>query len=301
MKKLLSAFICAALCVFTSFSQEYAVKVSAPNGAPSLSLATLAQKNPENYTFVSAETIPAEFASNKADFIIAPINAGAKLFKMGKSTYRLAAVVTWGNLYFASQRKKFKMKDIKKNGITLFGENTINSSIALAVLKENKISPKKVEYLAGAANTQSLLLSDKNAIVLTAEPALTAAKMKNQNITSYALNDFFKKSFGFNGFAQAGLFVRSETAENESDAVKSFLRDAEESAKKCTSDVQTVAKAAVELEILPNEKVALSAIPNCAIRFVNAKEAKKIVEQTAKIDIAQYGGVLPSDDFYYGE
>ncbi len=284
MKKLLSAFICVALCVFTSFSQEYAVKVSAPNGAPSLSLATLAQKNPENYTFVSAETIPAEFASNKADFIIAPINAGAKLFKMGKSTYRLAAVVTWGNLYFASQRKKFKMKDIKKNGIT-----------------PPEISPKKVEYLAGAANTQSLLLSDKNAIVLTAEPALTAAKMKNQNITSYALNDFFKKSFGFNGFAQAGLFVRSETAENESDAVKSFLRDAEESAKKCTSDVQTVAKAAVELEILPNEKVALSAIPNCAIRFVNAKEAKKIVEQTAKIDIAQYGGVLPSDDFYYGE
>lgn len=99
---------------------------------------------------------------------------------MGKSTYKLAAVVAWGNLFFASQRKDFSVEDINDASITLFGENTINSSIALFVLRENGIVPKNVSYLAGAANTQQLMLSDPEAIVLTAEPALTAARNKTR-------------------------------------------------------------------------------------------------------------------------
>ncbi|MBQ8678243.1 MAG: ABC transporter substrate-binding protein [Treponema sp.] len=304
MKKFISLILTSLLALSALSAQDsgtYAVKVSAPNGAPALSLATLAAKNPENYTFVAAETISAEFANNNADFIIAPINAGAKLYKMGKSTYKLAAVVTWGNLYFASQKKNFKLKDIKKAELTLFGENTINSSIALAALEKNKIKPKSVNYLAGAANTQALLLSDADSIVLTAEPALTAAKMKNQNITAYPLNALYKKATGFDGFAQAGLFVRAETVEKNPQIVEDFLVRAEESCKKCSANLPEVVSAAVELKILPNAKIAETAIPNCAIRFMSAKEAKSQVETAANIDIKQYGGALPADDFYFGK
>ncbi|MBQ9280615.1 MAG: hypothetical protein IJ207_00250 [Treponema sp.] len=304
MKKFISLILTSLLALSALSAQDsgtYAVKVSAPNGAPALSLATLAAKNPENYTFVAAETISAEFANNEADFIIAPINAGAKLYKMGKSTYKLAAVVTWGNLYFASQKKNFKLKDIKKSEITIFGENTINASVALAALEKNKLKAKSVAYLGSAAATQALLLSDANAIVLTAEPALTAAKIKNPKITAYSVNDLFKKATGFNGYTQAGLFVRAETIAENPQLVEDFLVRAEESCEKCTSDVDSVAKAAVALEILPNEKIALSAIPNCAIRFMTSLSAKNQVETTANIDLAQFGGALPADDFYYGE
>lgn len=300
MKKLLSFIALSSIILLSSlFAEEYPVKVSSPNGAPALALASIAAQNPENYTYVAAEAIAAEFASNKADFIIAPVNAGAKLFKAGKSSYKLAAVVTWGNLYFASQKKNFKIKDIKKSEITIFGENTINASVALDALQKNKIAPKTVNYLGSAAATQALLLSDANAIVLTAEPALTAASMKNKNITAYALNDLYKKATGFDGFAQAGLFVRAETLEAQPEAVNAFLALAEESCAKCTSDVASVAKDAVKLEILPNVKIAESAIPNCAIRFLGAKEAKAQVEATAKIDLKQYGGALPAPEFYY--
>lgn len=302
MKKLLSFIALSSIMLLSSlFAEAYPVKVTSPNGAPALALASLAQQNPENYTYIAAETIAAEFAGNKADFIIAPINAGAKLFKMGKSSYKLAAVVTWGNLYFASQKKNFKLKDIKKSEVTLFGENTINASVALAALQKNKIAPKNVAYLGSAAATQALLLSDANAIVLTAEPILSAAKMKNKDITSYALNDLYKKATGFDGFAQAGLFVRAETIEQHPEEVAEFLKLAEESCAKCTSDVPSVAKAAAQLEIMPNAKIAESAIPNCAIRFLSAKEAKAQVETTANLDIKQYGGALPAPEFYYGE
>lgn len=286
-----------AVSVSSAFAHDFSV--SAPGGAPGLVLAAVAKENPESCTFVAAETIAAEFARSRADFIIAPVNAGAKLFKAGKSTYRLAAVVTWGNLYFASQRKKFKIKDIKKTGVTMFGENTINASVALAALEKNGVKPARVEYLAGAANTQALLLSDPEAVVLTAEPALTAARMKNGRISAVSVNGLCRKALGFDGYAQAGLFVRAETAERNPSGVMAFLADVRRSAGLCSSDVQAAASLAAEMEILPSEKVAAAAIPNCAIRYVGAKEARAKVEATAGIDIKQYGGALPADGFYY--
>ena len=279
---------------------EYSVKVSAPNGAPALAVATLAVEDPDSYTFVAADTIAAEFANKTADFIIAPINAGAKLYKAGKSDYKLAAVVTWGNLYIASQKADFALEDINGAAITIFGENTINASVVLYALAENGLEPASVEYLAGAANTQSLLLTDENAIVVTAEPALTAAKMKNDAISSYAVNDLLKAANGFEGYTQAGLFVSAAALENHPEAVSEYLSKAEESVGKAETDVAAVAEAAVALEILPNAKVASAAIPNCAIRYMSAADAKEQVEATANIDLTQFGGSLPADDFYYG-
>ena len=68
--------------------------VTSPNGAPALALAALAAENPGNYTYVAADAIAGVFAKAESDFIIAPVNAGAKLFKAGTSTYKLGAVVT---------------------------------------------------------------------------------------------------------------------------------------------------------------------------------------------------------------
>ena len=274
------------------------LKVTTPGGAPALALAAMAADNPEQYTTVAADTIAAAFAGKEADFIIAPLNAGAKLYKAGKSTYKLAAVVSWGNLFFAAQ-KELTQEDLK-GSITLFGENTINASVVLYALKENGLEPAEVSYLAGASDTQSLLLSDENALVVTAEPALTAARMKNDKITGISVNDLLKQANGMDGYAQAALFVKAETAESNPEAVAEFLKQAEEACGKCTTDIDAVAEAAVELEILPNAKVAATAIPGCAIRLVSSTDAKEQVEKTAQIDLSQFGGEVPADDFYYG-
>ena len=303
MKKLFFIIIAAVLMlsipVCVSAEEAYAVKVSAPSGAPALAVAALAVSDPESYTFVAADTIAAEFANKTADFIIAPVNAGAKLYKAGKSDYKLAAVVTWGNLYIASQKPDFALEDINGSAITLFGENTINASVVLYSLEQNGLEPASVEYLAGAANTQSLLLTDENAIVVTAEPALTAAKMKNDKITAYAVNDLFKAASGFDGYTQAGLFVSAAALADHAEAADEYLAQVEEAINAMQSDVSAAAEAAAALEILPNAKVAAAAIPNCAIRYMSAADAKEQVAFTANIDLTQFGGSLPADDFYY--
>ena len=306
MKKTISVILTVLMLLglFVSAGAETAdtssFRVAAPSGAPALALATLAAESPDQYTFVLAETIAAEFSGATADFLIAPINAGAKLYKAGKSTYKLAAVVSWGNLFFASQKENFKLEDLNGAEVTLFGENTINASVALFVLEQNGVKPASVSYLAGAANTQQLLLSDENAVVLTAEPALTAARMKNDRVTAFSVNELYKAATGFDGYTQAGLFIRGDVAESKREAADAYLKLVEASCARCTEDVDAVAEAAVALEILPNAKVAKAAIPGCAIRFLSAAEAKEQVERTANIDLSQYGGAVPADDFYYG-
>ncbi|MDD6050582.1 MAG: ABC transporter substrate-binding protein [Clostridiales bacterium] len=297
-------FLCAVLSMLlllscTALAEEAVLTAAAPNGAPALALAMLAIEKPENFTFVAAETISAEFAKQEADFIIAPLNAGAKLYKMGKSTYKLAGVVSWGNLFFASQKEGFQVEDINGATITIFGENTINASVVKYALEQNGIVPDRIEYLASAVNTQSLLLADASAIVVTAEPALTAAKIKNPAVTGYALNELYKAATGYDGYTQAALFVKADTADAQPEAVKAFIQAVAASCETASTDLEALATAAVTLEILPNQKVAMAAIPGCAIRFVGALEAKEQVEATANIDLVQFGGAVPADDFYY--
>lgn len=303
MKKLLTLILTLALalslCAAGGAENASGMTVTAPSGAPAIALAALAVEQPENYTFVAADTIAAAFAKAETDFIIAPVNAGAKLYKAGKSTYRLAAMVSWGNLYIASQKENLKAEDLNGAEITLFGENTINAAVVLYSLKENGIEPANVVYLAGAADTQSLLLNDGNAIVVTAEPALTAAKIKNAAISSIPVNELYQKATGNEGYAQAGLFVRAETLEKDPEGVAAYLKLAEASCALCSENVNAVAEAVVKLEILPNAKVAAAAIPNCAIRFVSTPEAKEQIEKTAAVDLSQFGGAVPADDFYY--
>ena len=302
MKKIIAFVVSMTLALGllgAASGEAYQMKLSAPAGAPALTVAVPAAENPELYTFLDASTIGAEFQKNEADFIIAPINAGATLYKKGASSYRLAAVVTWGNLFFASQKEGFSEESLKGADLVLFGENTINASVVLAVLEARGITPGSVNYLAGAAETQAELLSNPDAVVVTADPAVTAARIKNEKVSVISVQEMLKEALGMDGYAQAGLFVRAETAENYPEETKAYLETVKEAAGMAQSDPEKVAEAAVRLEILPNAKIALAAIPGCSIRFVSAPEAREAVEKTAGINLAQYGGELPADDFYY--
>ena len=295
MMKKLMLLLLAVLLLSGTAAAEGNYLIVCPEGAPALAVASLK----DHVQTIDAATIAAPFSSEEADFIIAPVNAGAKLFKAGKSTYRLAAVVTWGNLVFASQIPDFTLESMNGKEVTLFGENTINASVALYILKEKGITPSGVTYLAGAKQTQELLVNQADAVVMTAEPAATAAWMANNGITAISLTDLFRDLTGDEGYVQAGLFVREKTLQENAGQVDAWLAEIRASADLCETDPEAAAAAAVGMEILNNEKVALRAIPNCHIHYVPASEVKELVEKTAAIDLSQFGGEAPADDFYY--
>ena len=300
MKKIIAVIFSLMMLLTAACAGADEYVIVAPSGAPAIAVAGVWAENADTVKTINADTIAEAFGSNQADFIVAPINAGAKLFKAGKSTYRLAAVITWGNLVFASKAEGFTAEMINGSKLVLFGENTINASIALYVLQQKGIVPESVEYLAGAAETQALLLNgDEGTVVMTAEPAVTAAKMKDDSIVSVPLNDLYKEVTGYDGFTQAGLFVSASTAQEKPELVKTGLEKIRVSVEMCQSDPENVAKNAVAMEILPKEQIVMKALPGCSIRWMDASEAREQIEYAAKIDLSQYGGELPADDFYF--
>ena len=294
MKRLI-VFILSMIILFGSAFAEEEMLIVTPDGAPALAVCAL--KN--NVETIPADTIVTAFTREEADFIIAPVNAGATLFQKGKSSYRLAAVVTWGNLVFASRRSGFKPEDMNGQKVTLFGENTINAAIALYILQEKGIAPAEIEYLAGAKNTQELLINDAEAIVMTAEPAASGAQMKEPSVASFSLSELYEEITGESGFPQAGLFVRQNLLDENKEKADEWLSLIRESAERCEKDTEASAKDAVELGIMQNENLAKKAIPNCHIHYVSAAEAKPQIEKVAELNLSFFGGDIPSDAFYY--
>ena len=296
MKKLFVMLVALMIMTACAAYGEETYSVECPSGAPALTVCALKEK----VQLVDAATIGASFSNEKADFIIAPINAGAKLFKAGKSTYRLVAVVTWGNLVFASQVPDFTPESINGHELILFGENTINASIALYVLQEKGIVPSSVTYLASAQDTQKKAVEDPEAIVMTAEPAATAARMTNEAVHVISISSMYQEITGDEGFAQAGLFIRAKTIDENPDKIDSWIQEIKASADRCNDNPEEVAKDAVEIGVMAKEAIVLKSIGNCGIHYVPVKEAREQIEKTVAVDPAQFGGEVPSDDFYYG-
>ena len=299
MKKVIILMIAMMMLLCTAAAEgDYSVVT--PNGAPALAVAALGERV---QVLGDPSEIAGVFAKNEADFIIAPLNAGAMQYKKGNTNYRLAAVVTWGNLVFASQTPDFSLESINGKQITLFGENTINASVALYILREKGITPSETEYKAGAAETQAMLIKDPDVIVMTAEPAVTAAKLtlkkEDKSVVSISLYDLYMEITGEDGFAQAGLFVREETIRNAPELVKKGLEEIKASADKCADDIEGAAADAVSMSVIPNENVAKAAIPGCHIRYISAADARVRIERLVSIDPAQFGGETPADEFYY--
>lgn len=280
---------------------DYKYTVVAPNGAPAACLANLDSKDDDNtYTYIAADTIGAQFTANQADFIIAPVCAGAKLYKANKSTYVFGGTVTWGNVFFASQTKIESLSDLKNKTITLFGNGTSNASAARKVLTANNIDFEESTPLATAQDTQSLLINNSDAIVLCAEPAITVAKASKTVYTIDVQQELKNVNNSSFAYTQAGLFINPETIKNHKGIVDDFIKDLKVSCEEVTTKLDDTAKNCQALGILPKEAIAKASLPKCNISFMSAKESKPYVESTAALQLTDFGGANPVNEFYFG-
>lgn len=284
MKKLLLLFLLSITLFFTSCNKgdDYILKISSPAGSPAVSLVDLKENKSDKYDItlgLSPDTLQSLFVKNEMDVIVAPINLGMKLYTKSEN-YRLASVITWGNLYIASSKPDFKLEDINSNEIFLFGENTITAEIVKYTLNSKGITPNDITYLENTALTQAKLIST-DSIVMIAEPALSAASTKKEGITSYSIQDLYKEITGLASYPQAACFIKADTITNHKSVVDQFLTDLEASVTKCNTNVDEIAALSAKNE-LGVEAVLKNAIPNSNISYKDAKSSindiKKIME-----------------------
>ena len=292
------------LLAVTSCSQpedNYKLSITAPSGAPAISVADLAYNQYNDYKYnlnQEAQLLQAAFASNSEDFIIAPINLGATMYNKTGS-YLLAGIVTWGNLYFASKMENFTIESMNNQDVVFFGNGTINQYVVESILKHNNITPKNIKYVGDTGTTRDQLISNEKAMVLVAEPALSAAKNKIEGITSISVQDLYAEMTNSGSYPQAGCFVRKQTVEEHKSVVDSFIVKLEESCNKTKTNTEEIAGYAEELKLGGMKPVLTKAIPNCNINFVEAIDCKAQIETLFANALNYCGGKLPDASFYY--
>ena len=302
MKKI-KVLILALLFGLTSCGtkDDYKLSITAPSGAPAIAIADLAYNHADEYTLnlnKDASILQASFIGNQEDIIIAPINLGATMYNKN-GNYVLGAMLTWGNLYFASRINDFTLASMNDKDVVFFGQNTINQYVVESVLDHNNIEPKSITYLAATNLTQAQLIADENAIVLVAEPALSVAKNKVQGITSISVQELYSEMTNSGSYPQAGCFIRKQTIEEHKSVVDAFIKDLQTSAKKVNKNTEEVAGNAEELQFGGTKAVLTNAIPNCNINFVKAVDCKDEVNTLFANALNYCGGKLPDDSFYY--
>ena len=302
MKKIKLILLSILFALTSCKTQDsYKLTIVSPSGAPAIAIADLAYNHKEEYNFElnkTPEILQATFLGNQEDVIIAPINMGATMYNKN-GNYLLASTLTWGNLYFASRLENFTLETMNNKEVIFFGANTINQYVVDKVLEHNSIVPSNKVFLETTALTQGQLIAKEDSIVLIAEPALSVAKTKVQGITSISVQDLYKDMTNGDSYPQAGCFVRKQTVKDHKSKIDSFISALEESSNKTSSDTETIAQYAEELEFGGKKPILINAIPNCNIKFVSATDSKLQINSLF-VNATQYcGGKLPDDNFYY--
>ena len=219
MKKIISLLLMMSFVLVgcSSSKKVNEMKVLTPNGATALSLLGVyedIQKNGEVKIVEGSDLLSSEFIKKDSEFdaIIAPINLGCQLIAKEKTDYRLAGVVTWGNLYLVEN------ESVKNNELAAFGEQAVPGKIFNIVKDSSDVMKNaKVTFFNAVSDVQGQVLAGKVQYALMAEPAATAtiSKAKEAGTTlkvAASLQDLYQQKTGSKetGYPQAAIFVKNK-------------------------------------------------------------------------------------------
>ena len=291
MKKIIGFLIaalfmtgCASVSNSTDVSEEPVssfdteLNILTPSGAPALALVDLFENNADNITVVEgADVLQASFVSPESEYdvIVAPTNLGVKLAMAGKSEYRLAAVITWGNLYVVAESEE-ALKDSELS-FAAFGEQAVPGLVFESVKDQTEISD--VTYYNSVTEAQAALLSGNADAALIAEPAATATIAKGQEsgktlMIAADIQALWKAKTQNNGYPQAGIFVKN-TDENsvQIDELLNFIENSMlryENAESTDALIAAIDAAGCETLGVPSAQLVAKSYERMGLRYVSA-------------------------------
>ena len=305
MKKLLTVLLALGLMAACAAPEEVeapeneivSYSVLAPKGAPALGVVrAMTNDRGDQYTLVDgADALTTELAKEESeyDIIVAPINVGAKLISAGKSPYKLAAVLTWGNLYVVGTADA-----VDSDAIAAFGEAAVPGKVFGNIVSKLEMT-NEITYFPSVTEAQASLLSGKSKLALIAEPAVTAtmAKAKTNGMELSIKMDIqakWEEIYGSYGYPQAAVFVKNSAYEENPSSINAYLDALEGS---ITEDLDSFTKAielvgAEELGV-PNAQVATNSYQRQNIKFVEASEKKNEIQNFLTVF-----GITVEDEIY---
>ncbi len=246
-----------------------------------------------------------------ADIAAVATNVAANLYAKSDGAIQVLAVNTLGVLYILEKGDTVhSIADLA--GRTLYcpsntkGANPEHILDHLLASTNMDLAEVNIEWLTPQEITAKMTSSDAGICMLPV-PAATALMVQDSGVReAISLSDAWKDLEGTE-LPMGCLVARTEFIEKSDPAlIEAFLDLYGDSISFVSGEgnLSDAAALAVELGILPNEKVAEKAIPQCSLTFVTGPEMKDMLEDYYEIlfqvEPKSIGGGLPFDSFYYG-
>ena len=327
--KMLAAALAAAVTALsfsacTKPSDEDAVSVYMPDGAPALALAQLMAESSEwdrnvEYNVVDANTIQTYVTGEmQADICVLPVNAAAKAAGDG-SSYTMLGVVTHGNLYMLSS--EYSEQITNENLTSLVGKTvgciqlgnfvgavfkTIldNAQIEYAVISDaGQASADKVNLMNIADPAKEIVPGALFDYMIAAEPVITAKTASGQ----LSVVGNLQSLYGENGYPQAVMIAKNSLIEDNPQFIASFIEGVKDSAEWLLSpealpaDIAAAVNSHGGANSLTEKNLTKDTLVRCAVSFEPAAEARRsVLDFITSFNRVTGSSLTLADKFFYG-
>ena len=198
--------------------------------------------------------------------------------------------------------------DLKGKTVYVPGAGTNPEYILKYIIEANDLKVGEdviFDYTYNSPDTlATAAISGLAGIALLPEPKVTAVKSQNQSIrVALDLPEEWEKKAGEGTLVQGCIVVRKEFADEHPNEIAKFLEEYKASVNFVNESPSDAATLIAEAGIIPKAPLALKAIPNCNIKYVDGAEMKtslsKFFEILYGVEPKSIGGALPDDGLYY--
>ena len=328
MKKLLalliSMMLLSALPVFAQEtevtpSEAAVIRLGGLKGPTSMGMVKMLKDAQEgvsanNYEFTmagSADELTPALLQGELDILAVPVNLGAILYGKSGGAVQMLAVNTLGVIYIVENGGETiqSMEDLKGRTIYATGKGSIpeyalsyllsqyGMEIGKDVTVEWKSEPTEV-----VAQMKAEEGSEGSSAAMLPQPFVTVAgtQLSDYHIAINLTEEWSKLDNG-SQFVTGGLVVRKAFADENPEALDSFLQEYAASTQFVNDNPAEAAQLIEEFDIV-KAPIAEKAIPFCNIVCITGDEMQETLDGYFQIlfdqNPAVVGGSLPSEDFY---
>ena len=303
-----------------SNDKDLEIKLTVLSGTTGMGMAKLISEKKNgtaalnyNVSVISDATqVAPAIISGSTDIAAVPTNLASTLYKKTNGGVYVLALNTLGVLYLLENGNTVNnIADLKGKTVYVPGAGTNPEYILKYIIEQNGLTVGTenadviFDYTYSSPDTlASAVVGGLASIALLPEPKVTAVKNQNKDIrTALDLTAEWEKKAEKGTLVQGCIIVRKEFADAHPNEIAKFLEEYKASVNFVNESPNEAATLIAEAGIIPQAPLALKALPNCNITYIDGAQMKTALSAFYNILFnmapASIGGAIPDDGLYY--
>lgn len=258
--------------------------------------------------FGTADELVPKLVNGELDIALLPCNLASVLYNKTQGAVQVAAINTLSVLYVVeSGDTVHSIQDLAGKTVYSTGKGTTPEFAFNYILSQNGIDPQKditIEYKSESTEIAAMLQNAEVTIAVLPQPYVTTVKMQNDKVrTALSFNEEWDKLGTDSSMVTGVVLVRKAFAEENPLAFNEFLDEYKASTEYVNANTEEVAEWIAEYGIVAKAPVAVKALPESSIVYIDGSDMKTKISGYLKIlydaNPQSVGGALPEDDFYF--